>query len=354
MTNINKQFAIIFVGLPGIGKTTVGNLLTNVISNSDTKFIYIDQDMCKSNPQEYIGQIEYHLENGYSLVLGKNHHNSKMLKDVYMALNKYSIQYKIFNFMPNLHINTITDILIERIKNRTDHQNLSIKSEENSQGLDEKEVRKIISGFYTSYQKPNNFIQLDFIESPDIISYKIYEYLKDDDLLNCEKTQNDFSSVDWKNLKSPILSELPKKKQYYAFTISDEDYNKIVTTVKEVATNKNIDISKYKFQDKFHVTSVFIGRGITNETIKNINKWCEENENKEFKITIKYIAYSKKLFCIPVDIENGLCQNQYPHITIALTQNTKPFESNKILESGEFECLDYTSEFVLNAKLESY
>jgi DNA polymerase III delta prime subunit len=354
MNTINKQFAIIFVGFPGIGKTTVGNILINVVSDDKTKFVYIDQDMCKSNAQEYINQIDYHLNNGYSLILGKNHHNTKMLKDVYLTLKKYSVFYKVFNFVPDLEMETVTDILIERIRNRLGHQNLSIKSEKNSQGLEEQEVRKIVNGFFKSYEKPNNFIQLDFMETPDNIAYNIYEYLRSNNLVNSNKNKDDFSSVNWKELKSIKLMELPKKKLYYAFTVSNEDHDKIVNTVKEVATNKNIDITQYKFHDKFHITAVFLGNGITNNSIETINKWCEENENKEFKITLKYIANSKKLLCIPVDIEDGMCQNQCPHITVALTPNTRPVESNKVLELGDYEYLDYTSELVIKAKLEVY
>ena len=189
------------------------------------------------------------------------------------------------------------------------------------------------------------------MQSPDQIAYYIYDYLRVKTFVGGEFTPEDFSKVNWKELK-PI--ELPKKKLYYAFTISKDDHNKIIDTIKEVTCSKGIDISSYKFQDKFHITSVFLGKGITNSTTATLNKWCEENVNKEFKINLKYIALSKKLICMPVDIVDGMCQNQYPHITIALTQNTKPVESNKVIESGEYEAIDYTSELTITTKLEVY
>ena len=351
MSSINKQFAIIFVGFPGIGKTTTGNLLVKAISNENTKFRYIDQDMCNSNAQEYISQIDNHLADGFSLVLGKNHHNAKMLKDVYFTLKKHSVPYTVFNFVPDMDVNTVIDILIERIRNRKGHQNLGIKSEDNPKGLEEEEVKKIVSGFFKSYEKPSECVQLDFLQSPDEIAFEIYSNLKSKDYLNTELKLDHFSSIDWKELK-PV--ELPKKKLYYAFSISKEQHDKIVDTIKEVTSSKGLDISSYKFQDKFHITSVFLGKGITNNTIATINKWCEENENKEFTINLKFIAFSKKLICIPVDILDGMCQNQHPHITIALTHNAKPVESNKVLESDDYEALDYTSELSIKSKLEAY
>jgi len=162
MTN---NYAIIFVGLPGIGKTTISKELVKCLDN--IVHIEIDQfyDSGKSNNNAYLHAIENTVKT-YNVVLCKNHHTKESLDEVIDIMKRNEINYYIFNLIPeNFQLQTreeqniIVNVLLDRIEKRND--NISpLKIDSDNSRL--KAQRIIIHAFIKKYCIPDNCIYLDY------------------------------------------------------------------------------------------------------------------------------------------------------------------------------------------------
>lgn len=337
--------AIILVGFPGIGKTTVGAILENVLTN----YKYIDQDMCKCNPREYETQIKTYMKT-HNLILGKCHHNKKTLNPIVKLLNENKISFKIYNFVPESHeeILSVKDILLERIRKRKNH--LSLVMDGTSEG--EEKIAKILDGFIASYEKPEfEFTTVDYTLDPFAISQLIVSDMNSDDsYLYLERISTmQVAYSDSIELLNP--EPLKKRVLYYAISYDEATNNKISNLIKSkvIKTNDN-----FKFQDNFHITIAYVANGITNETLAEVSEWCEKNLDKEFEIKFNMICHTDRVIAIPVTIVNGRCVNLCPHMTIGIKEGVKPFESNKMLESCDYDAFYFEDEITITGKLTSF
>ena len=83
--------SVVFVGLPGTGKTYLGKHLSK-------KMIQIEQDSFyvsgRCDTQSYLEEIEETIQHG-NVVLCKNHHTKKSLDEVLEVLHLWSTLYHI-------------------------------------------------------------------------------------------------------------------------------------------------------------------------------------------------------------------------------------------------------------------
>ena len=344
-----NKFAIVFVGFPGIGKTTVGAILENVLDN----FKYIDQDMCKCNPREYEAQIKHYMTT-HNLILGKCHHNKRTVNPIIKLLTDNHFSYKIFNFVPD-DITSLKSTLLDRIRFRKSHQSLVMENSDDG----EKKIQSILEGFVTSYEVPEHpFIQLDYTLDPFSISRTVITEITDmtsdldwdfsnflEKVDNFEQTQNGILDIIPKPLKKRVL--------YYAISFNDETNNKISNLIKEKMSNIE-NFVNYKLQESFHATIVYIANGITNETQANVASWSEQNLSKEFEITFSRICFTDKVIAIPINITNGRSCNIVPHLTCGVSNGTKPFESNKMFEQQNFTTIYLDTEEVVIGTLSGF
>lgn len=343
MSNTNN--AIILVGFPGIGKTTVGAILENVLPN----YKYIDQDMCKCNPREYEAQIKTYMKT-HNLILGKCHHNKKTLNPIVKLLNDNKITFKIYNFVPESteDILAVKTALLERIRQRKNH--LSLVMDQTSEG--EEKIAKILDGFIASYEKPEfDYTSVDYTLDPFAISQLIVSDMDfDDSYLYMESISTMQIAY---NDSMELLNPEPLKKRvlYYAISFDETTNNEISNLVK----SKLIKVADdFKLQDNFHITIAYVANGITNETLAEVSKWCEKNLDKEFEIKFSMICHNNRVIAIPVSIVNGLCVNLCPHLTIGVKDGVKPFESNKMLESCDYDAFYFEDEITVTGKLTSH
>jgi tRNA splicing ligase len=100
-----EKFAIMMVGLPGMGKTTIGRLVERAINNLYGKIavVYVDQDQFvgqEKPAQKYLDRIEQLMRDGCIPLLGKCHHNRQTRQAVYDVICKMDGKLYIFNLMP--------------------------------------------------------------------------------------------------------------------------------------------------------------------------------------------------------------------------------------------------------------
>ena len=177
-----SYIAIVFVGFPGMGKTSVARRL------SIPGLVHIEQDQFydkgKCDVDAYLNAIENAVQSSH-VVLCKNHHNQKSLGEVLDVLRRQRVNYFIYNFVPpgfgaltNEEQEPLITELLNRIEKRSDDSSpLRISSMCNE---DRKRARQIIIyGFVKSYEEPlEKYVSLDYTrsvqENADIIMDHIY------------------------------------------------------------------------------------------------------------------------------------------------------------------------------------
>ena len=159
------MFAILFMGFPGIGKTTIGQKLLETIPNS----ILIEQDdfykANKADNEGYLNEIQKTLAtNKTTLILSKNHHTYDSVNEVVCLLQKYNTAYLIVNFIPELLESNLQleeqfiENLLDRIEPRKTYSHLMI-DEKHSR----KRARAILShGFLKPYKESFERVEKDF------------------------------------------------------------------------------------------------------------------------------------------------------------------------------------------------
>lgn len=176
-------FAIIFVAIPGMGKTALAKKLATKIYN--TNIIEFDKFyiLGKSDNNSYLNAIKENIKKN-NVILCKNHHNKESLDPVIDILKNNNTPYIIFNLIPQnfkelekVDQNIIVDILLDRIEKRNDNSSaLTIDTTIETSRKRAKNI--IINAFVKKYEPPENCIYLDHRASIDDnvdIMYKLIE-----------------------------------------------------------------------------------------------------------------------------------------------------------------------------------
>jgi hypothetical protein len=188
----SPYIAIVFVGFPAMGKTSVARLLA--IPN----IIHIEQDQFYHNGRCDVNAYLHSIENAVkdsNVVLGKNHHDRKSLGEVLDVLRRRHVKYFIYNFVPpgfsaltkDEQEPLITELL-NRIERRSYDKDLSspLRIDISSPSRieeDRKRIRRIIiHGFVKGYEEPlESYVSLDYRKSVqeqvDIILIHLYTEL---------------------------------------------------------------------------------------------------------------------------------------------------------------------------------
>ena len=122
---VQLLFVIILVGIPGMGKTVIGQALVRMLTSMGFKAVYLDQDMIKREEQhqdpaaEYLRRIQFYIANGYIVICGKGHHTPLLRKQVVDVLGK--TLYCFVDLIPDDFVSKfalIREILLNRIRER--------------------------------------------------------------------------------------------------------------------------------------------------------------------------------------------------------------------------------------------
>lgn len=158
------MFAILFIGFPGIGKTTISQKLLETIPNT----VLIEQDdfykANKADNEGYLNEIQKTLTNSTktTLILSKNHHTYDSLNEVVCLLKTYNAHYVIVNFIPDLSDSELEEQFIENLLDR-----IELRKTYSHLMINEKHSRKraqaiLTHGFLKLYKESFEKIEKEF------------------------------------------------------------------------------------------------------------------------------------------------------------------------------------------------
>lgn len=188
-----STIAIVFLGLPGCGKSTIALELEKHLNT-----VLIEQDHfykgkradhdgylkhIKKICTESKGEIERErktkkrkLDNKSKrvLLLCKNHHIKKHLEEVLDILNEESVRYYLINLVPDTITEEHISKLLERIEHRNTYSHLVIDSSSS-----QKRARCVLmKGFIEKYEKPSHpYLSLSFMSPLSENIDKILKYI---------------------------------------------------------------------------------------------------------------------------------------------------------------------------------
>ena len=196
-TNRKTINIIMFIGIPGSGKTYLGEILLEYLRKLNYKCVHLEQDMfyssdnklfnknnLKNIAKKYHKEIQKTLEdiNLDYLILTKSNHNYRIRKYIYDICNdKTNVEIN-YVILRNYNI----DICIDRIiKRGCNHKTLFNKSKE--------ELYDILNGFIKSYEElrteeqKNKYIELDVSKDKDLVTEEMINKI---DLFYVRKNEN--------------------------------------------------------------------------------------------------------------------------------------------------------------------
>jgi hypothetical protein len=80
---------------------------------------------------------------------------------------------------------------------------------------------------------------------------------------------------------------------------------------------------------------------------QDLHEYWKLYEKKTWTLDVDSICYNDKVIAITIKNFKFPCENDIPHITIAMTPETKPFESNYMLENAH-------TKISLNLQIEAF
>lgn len=116
--------AIMLIGIPGIGKTTIGKMVVELLRNKGIPATYVDQDQFygqRNASTLYLSAIDNIIASSQVPVMGKSHHDLNVRRSVLNKLTEKKVACIGFNLMPaDFRNNTeqVVQTLIKRISGR--------------------------------------------------------------------------------------------------------------------------------------------------------------------------------------------------------------------------------------------
>jgi hypothetical protein len=161
----SPRVAIMLIGIPGIGKTTIGKMVVELLRTKGIQATYVDQDQFygqRNASALYLSAIDDIIASGKIPVMGKSHHDLVVRRPVLNKLTEQKVSCIGVNLMPaDFRSNTekVVQILIKRISGRPQDSS-ALKS-----GDAPKVLRDIFVKQFIVPQKTEGFyklVQLDY------------------------------------------------------------------------------------------------------------------------------------------------------------------------------------------------
>lgn len=319
-----ERILIIPIGVPGVGKSTICRALSSLLGAK-----IIENDSLDKKSQDFTNIVVESLLYNDIVIADRNNHLMTQRNKLVESCKSYIPNLKIFVMNWNIpkDISKYRDILYERLVNRGDnHLTLTSKNEN---------LKEVIDSFLQKRNPLDKKYDLWF-ETDNVYSV----HLNIQDNLEC----NLLAIVDGLCLPQLILKHHIKNALQYI--IPDIVTNKIPKywglTVDKSQLEFIDTIGFTQFPKNLHVTLAY--------SRTDLQKYWSLQEKKTWTLELGSVCYNENIMAITLNNFIFPIENIIPHITIAMTPNTKPFESNSMLENinGKY------SKIALDMKITAY
>lgn len=356
--NLTNNPIIIFCSpCPGVGKSTLARALSYLLNG-----IWINQDECGGVAKKFHAEIKKNINRSNQLIIDKCLHAPKHRASF---VNQFPNQDFVWISLILPDKKDILEIAKERIEKRgSNHKSLTSENPD---------LMKIVNMFLRmwkpvkteEFKEIENFKEKRFCVGEIPITMTSYEQI-------CEilKFLNTFENYNLNFSTEEIHQSLErskkdeqninKRKLYWKLSILDKNHIYWKNTIKHfleesnhMEYEKNYQNLIYEKKGEPHVTMLFIKperkENSYDEKEKEILNECLPLYNKYMTIFSTHVVFNEKCICLRVK-KTFPTYNKYPHITLALSKDVKPYYANYMLENMEKEgAIEYVGRFPFRA-----
>ena len=309
-----EKILIIPVGAPGVGKSTICRILSSLL---DAKIV--ENDSLDKKTQDFTNCVVESLLYNSIVIADRNNHlisqRKKLIETCTTHISNINICILEWDIPTNKDKKEFLDykqILYERVENRGEnHMTLTPKNEKYKEIID-------------SFLEKRTPLEYDFKTLYEGMNIRVIKlYVRDSLDHNMQVISNELGL----GLSELIMKRcINKSLQYKIPPVS-------VPTVKYWGLS--VDKTQLKFIDNLiglkqtktpkdmHITLAY--------SRQDLHEYWKLYEKKTWTLDVDSICYNDNVIAVTIKNFRFPCEN-VPHITIAMTQETKPFESNYMLE----------------------
>lgn len=312
-----EKILIIPVGAPGVGKSTICRILSSLL---DAKIV--ENDSLDKKTQDFTNCVVESLLYNSIVIADRNNHLISQRKKLIETCTSHISNIKIWILEWDIPTdkNKFLDykqILYERVENRGEnHMTLTPKTDKYKEIID-------------SFLEKRTSLEYDFKTLYEGMNIRVIKlYVRDSLEHNMSVISNELG------LPELIMKHHINKSLQYIIPVSVPILNKSVKY-----WGLSVEKSQLQFIDNLigfkNMTKIPKDMHITLAySRQDLHEYWKLYEKKTWTLDVDSICYNDKIIAITLKNFKFPCENNIPHITIAMTQETKPFESNYMLENA--------------------
>ena len=308
-----EKILIIPVGAPGVGKSTICRILSSLLDAN-----IVENDSLDKKTQDFTNCVVESLLYNSIVIADRNNHlisqRKKLIETCTTHISNINICILEWDIPTNKDKKEFLDykqILYERVENRGEnHMTLTPKNEKYKEIID-------------SFLEKRTPLEYDFKTLYDGMNIRVIKlYVRDSLDHNMRVISNELGLSELimkrcinKSLQYKIPPVSVPNVKYWGLSV-DKTQLKFIDNL--------IGLKQTKIPKDMHITLAY--------SRQDLHEYWKLYEKKTWTLDIDSICYNDNVIAVTIKNFRFPCENVTPHITIAMTPETKPFESNYMLE----------------------
>lgn len=303
-----ERILVIPIGVPGVGKSTICRALSTLLGA-----IIVENDSLDKRTEDFTNSVVENLLYNHIVIADRNNHLTSQRQKLVESCRSYipKLQIWVLNWVISKDEKT-SNILYERIETRGEnHLTLTPKNDKYKEVIDSfLQKRNSLDTKYDLWlTHPYAYVDVVDLNIEDDLEYNMNRIVKEIDLQEFIVNHHIQKSIQYTVPDTDTI--LDKKPKFWGLSVNKSQLELIDT------------LGFTKFPKDLHITLAY--------SREDLHKFWSLQEKKTWTLNVDSICYNDNIIAITIKDFRFPCENDIPHITIAMTPETSPFESNSML-----------------------
>jgi tRNA ligase len=314
-----EKTLIIPVGAPGVGKSTICRILSGLLGAN-----IVENDNLNKKTQDFtkcvVGALLYNsfvIADRNNHLIGQRMSLVESCKARFPDINIWILEWDIPSDKKKNAYNEYKQILYERVEHRGEnHLTLTPKNEKYKEIID-------------SFLEKRTSLEIDFKKSLyNNTNVKVaHLYLRDSIEESIRIISNKFGIKEENmnlHIDKSLQYQIPvstREVKYWGLSLSQEQRQILINSVIEL--DDNLFKKMTKITKHMHLTLAY--------SRQDLKDYWKLQDKQKWTLDVDSICYNDCVIAVSFKNDGLQIENINPHITIAMTQETSPFQSNNML-----------------------